>query len=376
MKTGAPRSRDPSLLRRLLKRPAGPLALSKSIACVPFSVRAAAQLTPLIPAPTMATSRCARFAISHLVICGHEGEILQRALGLLRGRAPSRRGLPRGRRDGGQVCRADARAEAAALKRRGADPDSLERLAWMDCGAAESIARTHGTDATGAPRAHGSEPAACRRLRAPDFRGAWLWFAGLAETLFGRRTQLMVDVGDDGWLSSRKGVVCFERAVVPGESDYLVRGPADARWVRHAAYAAVGLPRLADHPSATNRTALVVDREDAKDIDARFLYRAVPVGTLATNPTLASAFHLSPKAKAKKREQALAAHLRGASGKKALTKKLLDIGALVAARGILAKGDVSAACAVAKQRRTDPGAGLPTKVRAAVEAWLATVSGG
>ena len=102
----------------------------------------------------------------------------------------------------------------------------------------------------------------------------------------------------------------------------------------------------------------------------------MPVGTLATNPTLASAFHLSPKAKAKKREQALAAHLRGASGKKALTKKLLDIGALVTARGILAKGDVSAACAVAKQRRTDQAAVLPAKVRAAVEAWLATVSGG
>ena len=50
--------------------------------------------------------------------------------------------------------------------------------------------------------------------------------------------------------------------------------------------------------------------------------------------------------------------------------------ALVAARGILAKGDVSAACAVAKQRRTDPAAVLPAKVRAAVEAWLATVSGG
>jgi hypothetical protein len=102
----------------------------------------------------------------------------------------------------------------------------------------------------------------------------------------------------------------------------------------------------------------------------------VPVGTLSTSPTLASAFHLTSKAKAKKREQALAAHLRGASGKKALTKRLLDIGALVAARGILAKGDVSAACAVAKQRRTDPGAVLPAKVRAAVEAWLATVSGG
>ena len=102
----------------------------------------------------------------------------------------------------------------------------------------------------------------------------------------------------------------------------------------------------------------------------------MPVGTLATNPTLASAFHLKPTDKAKKREQALAAHLGGASGKKALTKKLLDIGALVAARGILAKGDVSAACAVTKQRRTDPGAVLPTKVRAAVEAWLATVSGG
>ena len=91
---------------------------------------------------------------------------------------------------------------------------------------------------------------------------------------------------------------------------------------------------------------------------------------------MASSFNLSPKAKTKKREQALAAHLRGASGKKALTKKLLDIGALVAARGILAKGDVAAACAVAKQRRTDPGAVLPAKVRAAVEAWLATVSGG
>ena len=102
----------------------------------------------------------------------------------------------------------------------------------------------------------------------------------------------------------------------------------------------------------------------------------MPVGTLDASPSLASAFHLSPKAKAKKREQALAAHLRGASGKKALTKKLLDIGALVAARGILAKGDVAAACAVAKQRRTDPGAVLPAKVRAAVEAWLATVSGG
>ena len=121
---------------------------------------------------------------------------------------------------------------------------------------------------------------------------------------------------------------------------------------------------------------VVVDREDAKDVDARFLYRAVPVGTLSTSPTLASAFHLSTKAKTKKREQALAAHLRGASGKKALTKKLLDIGALVAARGILARGDVAAACGVAKQRRTDPSAVLPAKVRAAVEAWLATVSGG
>ena len=142
---------------------------------------------------------------------------------------------------------------AYALKRRGADPDALERLAWMDCGGAQ---------------AYGSAPVACRRLRAPDFRGAWLWFAGLAETLFGRRTQLMVDVGGDGWLSSREGVVCFERAVVPGESDYLVRGPADARWLRHAAYAAVGLPRLVDHPSATNRTALVVDREDGRGLDA------------------------------------------------------------------------------------------------------------
>ena len=80
---------------------------------------------------------------------------------------------------------------------------------------------------------------------------------------------------------------------------------------------------------------VVVDREDAKDIDARFLYRAVPVGTLSTNPTLASAFHLAPSVKTKKRERALAAHLSAASGKKALTKKLLDIGALVAARGIL-----------------------------------------
>ena len=103
----------------------------------------------------------------------------------------------------------------------------------------------------------------------------------------------------------------------------------------------------------------------------------MPVGTLSTSPTLASAFHLKANAKTKKRERALAAHLSAASGKKALTKKLLDIGALVAARGILAKGDVSAACAVAKQRRrTDPGAVLPTKVRAAVEAWLATVPGG
>ena len=48
----------------------------------------------------------------------------------------------------------------------------------------------------------------------------------------------------------------------------------------------------------------------------------------------------------------------------------------MAARGILAKGDVAAACGVAKQRRTDPGAVLPAKVQAAVEAWLATVSGG
>ena len=102
----------------------------------------------------------------------------------------------------------------------------------------------------------------------------------------------------------------------------------------------------------------------------------MPVGTLATNPTLASAFHLKPTAKAKKREQALAAHLRGASGKKALTKKLLDIGALVAARGILAKGDVSAACAVAKQRRTDPGAVLPTKGRSGRGRGLLPVSGG
>ena len=102
----------------------------------------------------------------------------------------------------------------------------------------------------------------------------------------------------------------------------------------------------------------------------------MPVGTLATNPTLASAFHLAPSVKTKKRERALAAHLSAASGKKALTKKLLDIGALVAARGILAKGDIVAACDIAKQRRTDPGAVLPTKVRAAVEAWLATVSGG
>ena len=128
--------------------------------------------------------------------------------------------------------------------------------------------------------------------------------------------------------------------------------------------------------NAVPTQVVVVDREDAKDVDARFLYRAVPVGTLSTNPTLASSFNLSPKAKTKKREQALAAHLSAASGKKALTKKLLDIGALVAARGILAKGDVAAACAVAKQRRTDPAAVLPAKVRAAVEAWLATVSGG
>ena len=148
--------------------------------------------------------------------------------------------------------------------------------------------------------------------------------------------------------------------------------------LRHDAPPTRRAPRVT--PAGLDRVdttqVVVVDREDAKDVDARFLYRAVPVGTLATNPTLASAFQLPSKAKAKKREQALAAHLRGASGKKALTKKLLDIGALVAARGILAKGDVSAACAVAKQRRTDPGAVLPAKVRAAVEAWLATVSGG
>ena len=54
--------------------------------------------------------------------------------------------------------------------------------------------------------------------------------------------------------------------------------------------------------SIASTQVVVVDREDAKDIDARFLYRAVPVGTLATNPTLASSFNLSPKAKTKKRK--------------------------------------------------------------------------
>ena len=74
----------------------------------------------------------------------------------------------------------------------------------MDCGAAESIARTHGTDETGAPRAHEAEPAACRRLRALGLPGRVALFAGSGGDAVRERTQLMVDVGDDGWLSSRK----------------------------------------------------------------------------------------------------------------------------------------------------------------------------
>lgn len=122
------------------------------------------------------------------------------------------------------------------------------------------------------------------------------------------------------------------------------------------------------------RDCVVVEQEDSSEIDARFLYRAVPVGTLDT-ATLASAFHLPSKAqKGRKREVALAAHLKGASGKKALTRKLLDIGWLVAARDVLAKGDLGAICEVAAARRADPAAAVPAKVKAAVEALLATVA--
>lgn len=85
---------------------------------------------------------------------------------------------------------------------------------------------------------------------------------------FARRTPLSVDSGADGWLSSHQDFVCFEKVIVPGESDYLVRGPADARWLRHAAYASVDILRLADHPGALNRTALVIDREDGRGLDA------------------------------------------------------------------------------------------------------------
>lgn len=157
---------------------------------------------------------------------------------------------------------------AYALKRYGADPDSLRRLAWLGCDAADAIAETHGTDFRGAPRTYGREPASCRLLGEADFGGAWRWFSGLVQVLFARQTPLSVDSGADGWLSSHQGFVCFEKVVVPGESDYLVRGPADARWLRHAAYASVDIPRLADHPGALNRTALVIDREDGRGLDA------------------------------------------------------------------------------------------------------------
>ena len=46
----------------------------------------------------------------------------------------------------------------------------------------------------------------------------------------------------------------------------------------------------------------------------------------------------------------------------------MDFGALVAARGHLAKGDADAVCSVAAGRRADPKLLLPAEVATAVEA--------
>lgn len=70
---------------------------------------------------------------------------------------------------------------------------------------------------------------------------------------------------------------------MPGESDYLVRGPADARWARAAAYEHAGLPRNRPPPlGGTQRvpsatTALLVDRKGGRGLNATATLEALSV---------------------------------------------------------------------------------------------------
>ena len=166
---------------------------------------------------------------------------------------------------------------AQALRGRGVDPDALQRLAWIDCNLKNAIILAGGADGQGKPKT-ATEPAECAPVVRDRFRGTWRWFAGIVATLFARRSSLDVDVDADGWLARARaargpGLACFEHLVVPGESDYLVRGPADARRLRQLAYEAAGLPR---HRERGNRTALVIDREDGRGIaDVGVVLRAL-----------------------------------------------------------------------------------------------------
>ena len=169
---------------------------------------------------------------------------------------------------------------AQALRGRGVDPDALQRLAWIDCNLKNAIILAGGADGQGKPKT-ATEPAECAPVGRDGFHGARRWFEGLVATLFARRSSLDVDVDADGWLARTRaahldvdaGLACFEHLVVPGESDYLVRGPADARRLRQLAYEAAGLPR---HRERGNRTALVIDREDGRGIaDVGVVLRAL-----------------------------------------------------------------------------------------------------
>ena len=90
--------------------------------------------------------------------------------------------------------------------------------------------------------------------------------------------------------------------------------------------------------------------------------RALPVPGRARRDPLDKSYlgvGLPPITKSQGQEARAGARgaLLRASGKKALTKKLLDIGALVAARGILAKGDVSRCLRCGEAAADGPGGG-------------------
>ena len=109
--------------------------------------------------------------------------------------------------------------------------------------------------------------------------GAKQYFRGLVSILFGNDTKVVGDyavetevatLGDGAEASAEDSLVCFERAVVPGESDTRFIGAREARNFRDAAYRALELPRVRVSPPPTVlviQRAIKPNRENRRIID-------------------------------------------------------------------------------------------------------------